>query len=262
MTDVPDELSPDELTPNELSPPIIMSKEPERRFAFGRMVKSAAPPADVVQQILEQRNIVRDDRAANSATNGATNGAEPEDAPAIVASDDALTRALEPQSQQIEQIAEGLGQLFDLVVALHDQDAAENKAFDALHSELSDYKNDFFYERLKPFARQLLFACDALEQYGEEINGAAAQNKTLPAADVKTNIAHCAAQFRDTLALLDMAPVENQSDEFDPKLQRAVEVESVSAARDNRVVRQVRSGWTMGKTLLRPADVVVGKAEV
>ena len=229
-----------------------MSKEvPERRFAFGRMVKSAAPPADVVQQILEQRNSVRDAKA----------DAEPEVAPESNAETEALQKALQPQSQQIEQIADGLGQLFDLVVALHDQDAAENKAFDTLHTELSDYKNDFFYERLKPFARQLLFACDALDQYVEEIASSAAQGKSLPAADVKSNVAHCAAQFKDVLSLLEMAPVESADAQFDPKTQRAVEVESVPSTRDKEVVRQVRAGWTMGGNLLRPADVVVGKAE-
>ena len=247
-----------------------MSKEvSERRFAFGRMVKSAAPPADVVQQILEQRNSVRDAKTENGKTengnaengkteNGAHNSATNSDA-ATSADTEAIRRALEPQAQQIESIADGLGQLFDLVVALHDQDAAENKAFDTLHAELSDYKNDFFYERLKPFVRQLLFVCDALEQYGEEISEAAAQGKTLPAAEVKTNVSHCTEQLKDALVLLEMAPVESQSAEFDPKTQRAIEIEAVPAARDNQIVRQVRAGWTMGANLLRPADVVVGK---
>ena len=235
-----------------------MSKEvSERRFAFGRMVKSAAPPADVVQQILEQRNSVRDAKTEN----GVADSAEPNSDSPVAAETGAIQRALEPQAQQIEQIADGLGQLFDLVVALHDQDAAENKAFDTLHAELSDYKNDFFYERLKPFARQLLFVCDALEQYGEEISEAAAQGKTLAAAGVKTNVSHCTEQLKDALVLLEMAPIERYDAEFDPKTQRAIEVEAVPAARDNQVVRQVRAGWTMGANLLRPADVVVGKAE-
>ena len=234
-----------------------MSKEiPERRFAFGRMVKSAAPPADVVQQILEQRNTVRD-----AKTDGAKAADEPQTPAEQNAETQALRQALEPQSQQIEQIADGLGQLFDLVVALHDQDAAENKAFDTLHAELSDYKRDFFYERLKPFARQLLFAVDALDQYADEISQAAARGQMVPAADVQTHVAHCAAGFKDALTLLEMAPVESDGMGFDPKTQRAVEVESVSATRDKEVVREVRAGWTMGGVLLRPADVVVGRAE-
>ena len=238
-----------------------MSHEvPEPRFKFGRMVKSAAPPADVVQQILEQRNAVRD--------------AKPEDAPAVVAPAvvapavatasaevETLQRALEPQTQQIDLIADGLSQLFDLVVALHDQDAAENKAFDTLHAELSDYKNDFFYERLKPFARQLLFVCDALEQYESEIAAGDAQGQTLSASEVQENVAHCAAQLRDALLLIETEPVPDASGDFDPKTQRAVEVESVPGARDKQVVRQVRAGWTMGGNLLRPADVVVGKSD-
>ena len=241
-----------------------MSKEvTERRFKFGRMVKSAAPPADVVQQILEQRNAVRDAKThANGNGDSSSHGAaQPDDSLESNGEVASIAKALEPQSQQIEQIAEGLGQLFDLVVALHDQDAAENKAFNTLHAELSDYKNDFFYERLKPFARQLLFVCDALEQYGDEISLAAAQNKTLPAADVQANVAHCADQLKDALALIEMAPVERENSEFDPKTQRAIEVERVPAARDKEVVKQVRAGWTMGAHLLRPADVVVGRAD-
>lgn len=232
-----------------------MSKEvTENRFRFGRMVKSAAPTADVVQQILEQRNAVRDANAEDD--NDAT---APEFA--ITPESDALKIALEPQSQQIEQVADGLSQLFDLLVAFREQDAAENKAFDTMHAELSDYKKDFFYERLKPFARQLLFVCDALEQYGEEIAGAAAHNKMLPAANVKINVAHCADQLKDALALIEITPIEANGAEFDPKTQRAIEVETVPAQRDKAVVRQVRAGWTMGGNLLRPADVVVGKAD-
>lgn len=146
-----------------------------------------------------------------------------------------------------------------MVVALHDQDAAENKAFDTLHAELSDYKNDFFYERLKPFARQLLFVCDALEQYEEEVASSAQQGRILSASEVQENVAHCAAQLRDALLLIETEPVSDSDGAFDPKTQRAVEVESVPAERDKQVVRQVRAGWTMGGQLLRPADVVVGK---
>ena len=214
---------------------------PERRFAFGRMVKSAAPPADVVQQILEQRAATKDADA------------QPDNAP------DAHI-AGEESNPQLEHIAEGLGQLFDLVVALHDQDSAENKAFTTLHAELSDYKNDFFYERLKPFARQLLFVSDALSQYRAEIDAAAKTGEKLPAAAVQSNVAHINDQLHDALALIEMAPVKPGGDEFDPKTQRAVEVEKVPRAQNNSVMREVRAGWTMGKSLLRPADVVVGKA--
>ena len=241
---------------------------PEPRFKFGRMVKSAAPPADVVQQILEQRNLVRDGAVRDGAVrDGAVRDTKTEDAPDVAASNsdngseiETLRRALEPQTQQIDQIADGLGQLFDLVIALHDQDAAENKAFDTLHAELSDYKNDFFYERLKPFARQLLFVCDALEQYQSEVALNAAQGQILSAGEVQENVAHCAAQLRDALLLIETEPISDAQGAFDPKTQRAVEVESVPGAQDKQVVRQVRAGWTMGGNLLRPADVVVGKS--
>ena len=204
------------------------------------MVKSAAPPADVVQQILEQRAATKDADA------------QPDNTP------DARS-AGEVANPQLEHLAEGLGQLFDLVVAYHDQDSAENKAFDTLHAELSDYKNDFFYERLKPFARQLLFVSDALSQYRAEIEAAAKSGEKLPAAAVQANIAHINDQLHDALALIEMAPVEPGA-EFDPKVQRAVEIEKVARAQNNRVLREVRAGWTMGGALLRPADVVVGKA--
>lgn len=227
-----------------------MSKEvTEPRFKFGRMVKSAAPPADVVLQIMEKRNAALDAKTPEAP------------APDETVEVETLRSALEPQTQQIDLIADGLGQLFDLVVALHDQEKAENKAFDTLHAELSDYKNDFFYERLKPFVRQLLFVCDALDQYAEEVADSAARGQILLASDVEANVAHCASQLKDALLLIETEPLERAGDAFDPKTQRAVEVESVPAARDKTVVREVRSGWRMGGQLLRPADVVVGKAD-
>jgi molecular chaperone GrpE (heat shock protein) len=213
----------------------MASELTERRFGLGRMVRNAAPPEELVAKILEARTKSDENPTQN--------------APAAA-----------PSDEKIEQIAEGLGQLFDLVAAVHEQHAARDKAFDLLYEELGDYKNDFFYERLKPIMRSLLFVVDSIEEFSREVEEHEKNGQTVPNATIKANLEHFRDQLVDSLHIAEMAPIERQSDEFDPKTQRAIDVVPVPAAQNNTVQRTIRGGWTMGGQILRPADVVVGKA--
>ena len=73
--------------------------------------------------------------------------------------------------------------------------------------------------------------CDALEQYQSEVALAVEQGQILSAEEVQNNVAHCAAQLRDALSLIETEPVADAQGDFDPKTQRAVEVESVPRLR-------------------------------
>ena len=227
--------------PNSLStvpngdPEIASDNAPRRRFALGRVVKNAAPDADLVAQI----------RAAKAAGRDPKKTSAQEPAESTPAGED-----------RIEQIAEGLDQMFDLMVALHDQEKTRDKMFDALYSELHGYKNDFFYERLKPVWQPLLFLLDSIEQYQDEISSRA----EIAGADVSGNVGHFHDQLMEALRIAQMEPMPKPEGEFNPKIQRAVEVVPVAAAQNNRIVRVVRSGWMLNGQPMRPADVVVGRS--
>lgn len=206
------------------------NRRSQSKFALGRVVHNAAPSQDEVRKIVARK---------------AAGQLEPEGEPAKVS-----------VSEQLEQIAEGLGQMFDLMAVIHDQEQSRDKVFDTLYHELHDYKNDFFYERLKPIVKPLLFLMDSLEQYHEEL----ARGQAPTAESVAQNLEHFHHQLADVLDICQVQRMPLPSHEFDAKTQRAVEVLAVTPAEDGKVQRVVRRGYTLNGQMLRPADVVVGKA--
>jgi len=56
-------------------------------------------------------------------------------------------------------------------------------------------------------------------------------------------------------------PIETLGHEFDPKLAEAIGVEPVEPERHNVVVTEVRRGYRLGDAILRPARVIIGRAE-
>lgn len=211
-------------------------KEQGRRFALGRFVKNAAPPEEIVAQIIENRAAGKMPEMRGAA--GTSGGAA---------------------GDQLEQIADGIGQLFDLMVAVHEETNARDKAFDALYAELNEYKNDFVYERIKPFLRSLLFVFDSIQEYTDEVSKAHESGEKLATGDVKANIEHIREQLLDTLKMVEVEMIEHEEDVFNPRVQRAVEVVAVDEAQDNKIQRVIRHGWTLGGNNFRPADVVVGR---
>jgi molecular chaperone GrpE (heat shock protein) len=160
---------------------------------------------------------------------------------------------------QFHQISEDLSQIVELIVAAHEQQNARDKAFDLLYKELGDYKNDFFYERLKPVLRALLFMLDSMEQFGREVDQLEGMGEHMSHEMIKANLEHFSDQFIDAMQMVEMMPIELGA-EFDAKTQRAIEAVPVEADQNGRVQRVIRRGWTLGGKMLRPADVVVGKS--
>ncbi len=69
---------------------------------------------------------------------------------------------------------------------------------------------------------------------------------------VKVSIKH----FLDILELEGVKKIEAKGKSFDPNLMEAV---STAQGTDNLVMEEVRAGYTIGDTILRPAQVIVGK---
>jgi molecular chaperone GrpE len=71
------------------------------------------------------------------------------------------------------------------------------------------------------------------------------------------------SQFRNALSELGLKEVSPQGEPFNPELAEAVQlVEVESETQDNKVVTVVRSGYSLDKQLIRPAQVIVGKWRV
>lgn len=186
------------------------------------------------------------------------------EAPADEAPESILTPEIAVQMEspsEISAISPRLDEIRELVLALQESHATRDRAFDLLYEELGGYKNDFYLERLKPALRALLFLLDSIEGFERELSDYDGRSDAVLIKLVQANLIHFRDQLTDVLALCELAPIEPDGDQFDPKTQRAVEVVKVEAAQNNTVQRQIRGGWRLGGKMLRAADVVVGRSK-
>jgi molecular chaperone GrpE len=68
-------------------------------------------------------------------------------------------------------------------------------------------------------------------------------------------------QFKEALAKVGVREVQTQGQPFDPTRHEAVDTVSVPASEDGLIVEEVQRGYLLNERLLRPAKVIVGKAE-
>lgn len=145
--------------------------------------------------------------------------------------------ALAELRDEIEQSRVELGEMLGKLL---ERKPLDQSVFDALHAELRDYKDDFFYERLKPIVRAFLFVFDAIEQFEAELtqrenDGLTRDSETLELT--RRNLAYFRQQLTDALSTCEAFPLENPT-----------------ALGKNTV----RSGWTLNGKTLRAAEIVRG----
>ncbi len=167
---------------------------------------------------------------------------------------------------ELAEMRDEIERLTDQVTQVNERESSLERVFDTLHAELSDYKNDFLYEHLKPVVRPLLFLFDSIEQFDSEV--AMTQNAspnptpapgTLAAFVVRENVEYFRDQLVEALQVCEVTIMEAPRGAFNSKFHKAVDVMPVEREKDGTIVRVVRSGWFLNGQLLRPAEVVVGK---
>ncbi len=146
-----------------------------------------------------------------------------------------------------------------LLLKVIERGSVEQKVFDSLHNELKEYKNDFFYERLKPIVRPLLFLHDSLSQLDTEVSARTSSDAEMQAT-VRENLAYFRTQLEEALAICEVTPILESRGAFDAAIHKVVDTVAVAPEQDNTVVRVVRGGWYLNGTLLRPIEVVRGRA--
>lgn len=190
----------------------------------------------------------------------------PPAAPARAASAPKTASATRSASEELASLRDEIERLTEQVTQVNERESALERVFDALHSELADYKNDFLYEHLKPVVRPLLFLFDSLEQFDGEVAMAAATMSgtgttagALAPDVVRENVSYFRDQLIEALRVCEVTIMESPSGAFNAKFHKAVDVMPVPSEQDGTIVRVVRSGWFLNGQLLRPAEVVVGK---
>nr|MDQ3830316.1 nucleotide exchange factor GrpE [Candidatus Tectomicrobia bacterium] len=68
-------------------------------------------------------------------------------------------------------------------------------------------------------------------------------------------------QFKEALANVGVREIPTEGQPFDPTRHEAVDTVRVQASEDGLIVGEAQRGYMLNERLLRPAKVVVGKAE-
>jgi molecular chaperone GrpE (heat shock protein) len=167
--------------------------------------------------------------------------------------------------QEIEQLREGMEEMYRVMIDMQERGDAQDKVFNTLHSELQDYKNDFIYEHLKPVVRPLLFLFDHMEQFDNELasqrNVAEPENnerRLLSPVLVRENIAFFREQLVEALRICEVTPMKHPEGEIDVRLHKVIETVPVDKSQHNTIQRTLRSGWYLNGRVFRPAEVIVG----
>lgn len=95
----------------------------------------------------------------------------------------------------------------------------------------------------------------------ERALSAARQDTPSTSAAIVEGITMVLRQFKEALAKVGVHEVQAQGQPFDPTRHEAVDMVGVAVSEDGLVVKEVQHGYLLNDRLLRPAKVVVGKAE-
>ncbi|WP_238007387.1 nucleotide exchange factor GrpE [Dactylosporangium sp. AC04546] len=145
--------------------------------------------------------------------------------------------------QMLTQEVAGLRDLFQRRL-LEDRD--KRRLYEELYELVGNVRQDLGRQFVAPVARDLLLLLDRL---------ATARSNGADPADVLDSVR---AEVTEILARRDITPFASENERFDPQYHEATGQAVTSDERDGCVVREIRPGWRIGQSLLRPARVVVG----
>jgi molecular chaperone GrpE len=95
----------------------------------------------------------------------------------------------------------------------------------------------------------------------ERALNAAGQDFNPSSARIAEGVSMVLRQLKEALGKVGVREVQTQGLAFDPTRHEAVDLVSVPASDDGLIVEEVQHGYLLHERLLRPAKVVVGRAE-
>jgi molecular chaperone GrpE len=95
----------------------------------------------------------------------------------------------------------------------------------------------------------------------ERALSAARQDSASSSAIIADGVSMVLRQLKEALGKVGVRDIQTQGLSFDPTRHEAVDIVSVPANDDGMIVAEVQRGYLLHERLLRPAKVVVGRAE-
>lgn len=149
---------------------------------------------------------------------------------------------------RLDRLADRVGSLEQLILKRAREDQAQQLAFNALHSELQQYKSEAQRSSQKPILKGLVLMYDAACRLLE----------TLPASRGTEAVETLAEEILELLRRHDVELMAEHPDRFDSKVQMAIRTEDADREEQDQLVTQVvRQGFRWGAQVLRPQEVIV-----
>ena len=174
---------------------------------------------------------------------------------------------MEELQRELQEARSEIGGLRNDFQAVVTEQGVQHKIFDALHTELSDYKNDFVSARMKPMLSAMLFLGDALAGFYGELDAYVDPpdwlgDKVLKKALIESNLTYFQEQLDEILRMCELQPVTPEVGALvDMKANNVTAAASTDdVTMHNRIQKVIRLGWMQGDKMFRPAEVVVWKA--
>ena len=143
----------------------------------------------------------------------------------------------------VATLATEVAQLRDLFVRRLAEDRAKQQLYDRLYGELDFARADLVRQFIAPLCRELVLMVDRLT--------------SAPLSDPEHAVVD---ELSEILARRGVRAFQSVGLPFDPQWHEASASEPVAEPElDGQVVREIRPGYLMDDTLLRPALVVVGQ---
>jgi len=172
-----------------------------------------------------------------------------------------------PEAPTHDQPASPQGRVLELEAALADKSREYEATREQLLRLMADFDNyrkrmTRQHEEARQFAVAdlvitLLPGFDNLER----ALGAARQDLTPSNAMIIEGVGMVLRQLREALGKVGVREVQTQGLPFDPMRHEAVDIVSVPVSQDGMIVEEVQRGYLLHDRLLRPAKVIVGRAE-
>jgi molecular chaperone GrpE len=126
------------------------------------------------------------------------------------------------------------------------------QAFDALYSELKQYKENFLAQAERPLLLDLVLFYDSMNWFRQSMD-----NEEMTAEVLNDSFQYLMDEFLELLYRRDVNPME-ASTHFDRTRQKAVRVLPTTEPQDNeRVARVLKRGFLQAEQVLRPEEVEV-----
>lgn len=158
-------------------------------------------------------------------------------------------RVQEPVLDQnsLQIIGSDIAQVKDMLVTQFKSDSHTKLAFDKLHREMTDYKENFLQRAQEPLYRGLISVLDGIAEMKE-------QDKPVTLDDLEW----LASQIEEILNRQGVEKFVCPEDYYDPKQQKAITTEVTSEPEDHRrISRRIRVGYSLENRIIRAEGVSI-----